>query len=143
MLSCFFFQRMPELLYDILCVKSVLFLDSLPILKVFNLDIWKIKIFVKTIFVLNNLILDAWWNVNNQNNCPFYLSFLQNWAKFVKFTEVNLHDPKLQTLTDNVIHLFTIKSFYIVAFCPSDLGTIFLLNSIQNTLKMLPRFISQ
>ena len=143
MLSCFFFQRMPELLYDTLCVKSVLFLDSLPILKVFNLDIWKIKIFVKTIFVLNNLILDAWWNVNNQNNCPFYLSFLQNWAKFVKFTEVNLHDSKLQTLTDNVIHLFTIKSFYIVAFCPSDLGTIFLLNSIQNTLKMLPRFISQ
>lgn len=143
MLSCCFFQRMPELLYDILCVKSVLFLDSLPILKVFNLDIWKIKIFVKTIFVLNNLILDAWWNVNNQNNCPFYLSFLQNWAKFVKFTEVNLHDSKLQTLTDNVIHLFTIKSFYIVAFCPSDLGTIFLLNSIQNTLKMLPRFISQ
>ena len=139
----FFFQRMPELLYDILCVKSVIFLDSLPILKVFNLDIWKIKIFVKTIFVLNNLILDAWWNVNNQNNCPFYLSFLQNWAKFVKFTEVNLHDAKLQTLTDNVIHLFTIKSFYIVAFCPSDLGTIFLLNSIQNTLKMLPRFISQ
>lgn len=134
---------MPELLYDILCVKSVLFLDSLPILKVFNLDIWKIKIFVKTIFVLNNLILDAWWNVNNQNNCPFYLSFLQNWAKFVKFTEVNLHDSKLQTLTDNVIHLFTIKSFYIVAFCPSDLGTIFLLNSIQNTLKMLPRFFSQ
>lgn len=143
MLSCCFFQRMPELLYDILCVKSVLFLDSLPILKVFNLDIWKIKIFVKTIFVLNNLILDAWWNVNNQNNCPFYLSFLQNWAKFVKFTEVNLHDSKLQTLIDNVIHLFTIKSFYIVAFCPSDLGTIFLLNSIQNTLKMLPRFISQ
>ena len=134
---------MPELLYDTLCVKSVLFLDSLPILKVFNLDIWKIKIFVKTIFVLNNLILDAWWNVNNQNNCPFYLSFLQNWAKFVKFTEVNLHDSKLQTLTDNVIHVFTIKSFYIVAFCPSDLGTIFLLNSIQNTLKMLPRFISQ
>ena len=77
---------MPELLYDILCVKSVLFLESLPILKVFNLDIWKIKIFVKTIFVWNNLILDAWWNVNNQNNCPFYLSFF---AKLGKVCEIH------------------------------------------------------
>ena len=116
MFNFLFFERIRVyiILYEILCVKSVLFLKRLPTLKAFNSNIRKIIIFAKSNFhnikdALNNLILYASWNVNNEKirKTAKYLLFifLWNWAKFVKFTEFNLHDSKLQTLTGNGIHL--------------------------------------
>ena len=142
---------MRELLYEILCVKSSFFLNSAPTLLAFYWDIWKNIISVKTIFpkikkdALNNIMFHEILLMK----IMFFLYFF--FAKLGKIREIQRNRSpwfKVAGTVNGMPYLLLEFLYFIVAFCPSELGSdfvllccfFFLLKGIQNTSKMLQRF---